>query len=180
MAKCVSDILGADGVSFNERAGPVATCTLHGANQWFGNTQAGGLGWCLPAALGFQLADRDRLTVCVLGDGAYMFANPVACHQVAEAYELPVLTVVLNNDSYDAVRQSTLEVYPKGVASKSNVMPMVPLAPTPDYCAIAGASRAWTRRVERAEDLPAALQDAVDVIRNEKRQALIDVVIAKG
>ena len=34
-----------------------------------------------------------------MGDGAYMFANPTVCHQVAEALGLPVIVVVLNNDA---------------------------------------------------------------------------------
>jgi hypothetical protein len=32
-----------------------------------------------------------------MGDGRYMFADPVACHQVAEAVRLPILVVVMNN-----------------------------------------------------------------------------------
>ena len=51
VAKCVSDIIG-DGVIFAERAGPLALYNVKGPNHWFGNTQAGGLGWALPAALG--------------------------------------------------------------------------------------------------------------------------------
>ena len=54
----------------------------------------GGLGWSFPTALGMQLADLDRLIVATMGDGSYMFANPVACHQIAEALELPILVLV--------------------------------------------------------------------------------------
>ena len=46
-----------------------------------------------------------------------MFANPMACHQVAAAQQLPVLTVVMNNGAWDAVRTSTLDVYPNGAAA---------------------------------------------------------------
>ncbi len=44
IAKCVSDILG-DGAVFAERGGPRPLYSVTGPNQWFGNTQAGGLGW---------------------------------------------------------------------------------------------------------------------------------------
>ena len=47
----------------------------------------------------------------VLGDGAYMFANPTACHYVAQMQNLPVLTVIYNNALYGAVRRATLEMY---------------------------------------------------------------------
>ena len=176
IAKCISDVLG-DGVVFAERGGPRPLYNVVGPNRWFGNTQAGGLGWGLPAALGFQLANRDRLTVCVIGDGSYMFANPIACHQVAAAQQLPILTIVLNNGSWDAVRISTLDIYPDGEAAKANQVPMVPFMPTPAYGDIAGASGCYAETIELAEDLPAALDRALKVIREEKRQVLLDVKI---
>ncbi|WP_040676396.1 thiamine pyrophosphate-requiring protein [Nitratireductor pacificus] len=175
VAHCVSEILGDDGIVFNERGAPSPFYTLKAGNRFFGNTPAGGLGWALPAALGAQLADRERLVVCVVGDGSYMFANPVACHQVAEAHGLPLLTVILNNGAWDAVRLSTLEVYPDGSASRANQTPLSSLSPSPDYTMVAAASRAWTRTVEEAADLPAVLAEAVKVIADERRQALVNV-----
>ena len=60
---------------FSERGGPLGLFELEGPNQWFGNTQAGGLGWGLPAALGYQLANRDKLVVCMIGDGQLYFCQ---------------------------------------------------------------------------------------------------------
>ena len=176
IARCISDVLG-DGTVFAERGGPLPLYDVKGPNQWFGNSQAGGLGWGLPAALGYQLANRDKLTVCVIGDGSYMFANPMACHQVAAAQKLPLLTIILNNGSWDAVRISTLDIYPDGEASKANHVPMVPFMPTPEYGAIAAASGCYAETVELAEDLPAALERVLKVIRDEKRQVLLDVKV---
>ncbi len=113
----------------------------------------------------------------MIGDGSYVFANPIACHQVAAAQRLPVLTVVLNNGSWDAVRISTLDIYPDGDAARANHVPMVPFAPTPAYGEIAGAAGCYAETVEMAEDIPAALERALKVIRDEKRQALLDVKV---
>ena len=176
IARCISEVLG-DGAVFAERGGPRPLYDVTGPNQWFGNTQAGGLGWGLPAALGYQLGNRDKLTVCVIGDGSYMFANPVACHQVAAAQRLPVLTVVLNNGSWDAVRISTLDIYPDGEAARANQVPMVPFMPVPAYGDIAGAAGCHAETVELAEDVPVALERALKVIRNERRQVLLDVKV---
>lgn len=176
IGKCVSDVLG-DGTIFAERGGPLPLCIVTRANQWFGNTQAGGLGWGLPAALGYQLANRDKLTVCMVWDGSYMFANPIACHQVAAAQQLPLLTIVLNNGSWDAVRIATLDIYPDGAASQANHVPMVPFTPIPSYGDIAAASGCYAETVDVAEDLPAALERALKVIREEKRQVLLDVKV---
>jgi len=177
VAGCISDILGDDGIVVNERGATALFYDLPEGNRFFGNAQSGGLGWALPAALGVQLADRDRLVVCTTGDGSYMFANPVACHQVAEAYDLPILTVVVNNQAWDAVRTSALAIFPDGAAAKANTMPMVPINNVPDFAMIARASRAHAVKVERAEDLPAALAEAVRIIREEKRQVLLDVTV---
>lgn len=149
------------------------------ADQFFQNPISGGLGWGLPAALGVQLADRERLVLATVGDGSYMFANPVACHQIAEAHDLPILMVVFNNGIWGAVRGSTLGLYPQGHAARANVMPITSLDPLPDFCKIAKASRGWSARVETAGELDAALAEAVRVIREERRQALIMVRVAR-
>jgi acetolactate synthase I/II/III large subunit len=146
--------------------------------QFLNHPISGGLGWALPAALGAQLADRSSLTVATVGDGSYMFANPVACHQIAEALQLPVLTIVFNNGIWNAVKRSTLDVFPDGFAAKSNLMPVTSLQPLPDFCKVAEASRGFAQRVENGADLPKALRRAIDVIKTEKRQALIEVVVA--
>ncbi len=177
VSRCVSDVLG-DGIVFSELGVTPAAMALERPGQYFAHALSGGLGWALPAALGAQLADRDRLVIATMGDGSYQFANPVSCHQVAEAQGLPVLTVVLNNGIWNAVRRSTLAIYGDGHAARANRMPVTSLQPSPDYAKVAEASRGFGLRVERGEDLPKALARAVDVVRRERRHALLDVAVA--
>jgi acetolactate synthase-1/2/3 large subunit len=125
-----------------------------------------------------QLADPERLVIATMGDGSYMFANPVACHQIAEALEIPLLIVILNNLEWGAVRQSVLGIYPDGYASKTNAMPLTSLQPSPDFTKVAQASRAWTARVDTAGELPGALAAAIDHITTERRHALVEVRVA--
>ena len=73
------------------------------------------------------------------------------------------------------MRRAARNVYPEGSATKMNTMPLTSLEPSPDFCAIAEASRGWSERVENGEDLPGALARAVDIIKNEKRSALLEV-----
>ncbi len=178
MSRCLSQAMDDRAVVFSELGVVPNIMKVTGPNRIFNNPHSGGLGWGLPAALGAQLADRDRLCIACVGDGSYMFANPVACHQIAEALRLPVLTIVKNNGIWNAVRRSVVKSYPDGAAIKANKMPLVSLEPAPDYLQIAGASRAYTERVEHGHDLPAALARAITVIRNEKRQALLELKIA--
>ncbi|MDQ0314555.1 thiamine pyrophosphate-requiring protein [Amorphus orientalis] len=178
MSRCLSDALDDTAVVFGELGFVPGSMTLAGANRAFNPPHSGGLGWALPAALGAQLADRTRMVVACIGDGSYIFANPVACHQIAEALELPILTIIKNNGMWNAVRRSVINSYPQGAAARANAMPLTSLEPAPDYLKVAEASRAYTERVENGQDLPAALARAMAVIRDERRQAVLDVRVA--
>ncbi|MGV2068557.1 thiamine pyrophosphate-requiring protein [Agrobacterium sp. 22-226-1] len=179
VSTCLSRAIeGMDAAVFSELGAPLEELTLHSADTWFQEPHSGGLGWCFPAALGMKLAQPDRLIVATMGDGSYMFSNPVACHQIAEAAEIPLLVLVLNNSEWGAVRQSVLGVYPDGYASKANTMPLVSLTPTPDFTKVAAASRAWTARVDRAEELDAVLAAAIEQVTTHKTQALVEIRIA--
>lgn len=67
------------------------------------NCGGGGLGWSGGGALGIKLA-RDHESygsgkfVCqIVGDGTYMFSVPSTVAWVSKRYDIPVLTIVLNN-----------------------------------------------------------------------------------
>jgi acetolactate synthase-1/2/3 large subunit len=157
---------------------PLEPLTLGSHQAWYQEPHSGGLGWCFPCALGMQLAGPDRLIVATMGDGSYMFSNPVACHQIAEALNLPVLVLVLNNSEWGAVRRSVLGVYPDGFASKTNKMPLVSLEPTPDFTKVAQASRAFTLKVEKGDELQSALRLAIGHVRQNRTQALVEIRVA--
>lgn len=178
LSHCLSEIIDEDSMLFSELGAVPGMMQMKGPNQLFNSPHSGGLGWGLPAALGAQLADRDRLVIAAIGDGSYMFANPVACHQIAEALQLPILTIVKNNGIWNAVRRSVVGAYPDGAAAKANEMPLTSLQPQPDFCMIAAASRAHVETVKHGRDLKAALERALKVIREEKRQVLLDVRVA--
>ncbi|MBV0912076.1 thiamine pyrophosphate-requiring protein [Anianabacter salinae] len=166
---------GRDASVFSELGTMLGMMAREDHRSFFQEPHSGGLGWSLPASLGAQLADRDRLCVATMGDGSYMFANPTVCHQIAEALELPVLICVLNNEEWGAVRKSVKELYPNGYAARANRMPLTSLSPSPDFTLTAQASRAWTRVVRDAHDVDAALAEAIRVVTVEKRHALLEV-----
>lgn len=178
LSHCLSEVMDDDAVIFSELGLVPGAMRLKGPNRLFSNPHSGGLGWALPAALGAQLARPGKLTIAAMGDGSYIFANPVACHQIAEALRLPVLIVVKNNAMWNAVRRSVVLAYPDGAAARANEMPLTGLAPVPDFASVARASRAHAERVETAEALPKVLARALAVIRGEGRAALLDVRVA--
>ena len=160
---------------FSELGTMLGTITREDHKSWFQEPHSGGLGWSFPTALGAQLAEPDRVCVATMGDGSYMFSNPTACHQIAEALELPVLIVILNNEEWGAVRASVSGLYPNGFASRANEMPLTALKPSPDFTNVAAASRAWARKVTDPEELPKVIEQALRVVRENRRVALLDV-----
>ncbi|MCO6381519.1 thiamine pyrophosphate-requiring protein [Oceanicola sp. 502str15] len=82
-------------------------------------TAGGGLGASGGMALGYKLARPERMLVQIVGDGAFYYNCPASMLAVARQYELPVLTVVLDNAGWSAVKESTLRVYPDGASHAS-------------------------------------------------------------
>jgi acetolactate synthase-1/2/3 large subunit len=170
-------LAGREATVLSELGCPMAPMTLSHHQAWYQEPHSGGLGWSFPAALGMQLARRERLVVATMGDGSYMFANPVACHQIAEALDLPILVLIVNNAEWGAVRQSVLGLYPDGYAAKTNRMPLTALSPVPDFVKVAEASRAYARRVTDGADLAGALAGAIEHIETKRTLALLDVAV---
>lgn len=63
---------------------------------------SGGLGWGLPAAVGVSLANPEKRTICVVGDGSVMYS--LQAIWTAAQHDLPVTFVVVNNQGYGALR----------------------------------------------------------------------------
>jgi len=133
------------------------------------------LGWHGGAAIGAKLACPDRLVVALSGDGSYMFSVPSSVHWMARKYQTPFLQIIYNNGGWRSPKMSTLAVHPDGYASRANEIG-VEFDPAPDHAAIAAAAGgAFARKVERPDEMEAAIVEALRVVREEKRCAVLDV-----
>jgi acetolactate synthase-1/2/3 large subunit len=171
---CLRDVIDDDTKVISEYSFRQEYCPLRTPGSLFAVSMAGGLGWGLGASLGVKLAAPDSLVVSVLGDGAYMFANPTACHYTAQVRNLPVMTIIYNNALYGAVRHATLDMYGHGVASEADGRLMADL-PAAAFEKIVTAHDGHAERVDKPADLPAAFQRAAAAVRGG-RQALVNVV----
>jgi acetolactate synthase-1/2/3 large subunit len=176
LSRCIGEAVGDDAIIVNEYPLRLDHCDRTRPGSYFGSSPAGGLGWGFGAALGVRLAARDRLVVATLGDGAYVFANPTACHWAAAAHDLPILVIVFNNSRYAAVRNATLGMYGEGAAARGEGELLADLAPSPAFEMLVEASGGWGMRVEQPAALPSALARAIEVVTREKRQALVNVI----
>lgn len=160
------------------------------------NCGGGGLGWSGGGALGIKLASDYYSTsppsfknnsssgkfVCqVVGDGTFLFSVPGSVYWIAQRYNIPVLTVVLNNKGWNAPRRSMLLVHPEGEGSKvDNKALNISFEPTPDFSGIAKAAaggKCWAGCVRTLRELLDKLPEAVAAVRDQGICAVLEVKI---
>ncbi|HEV8680896.1 MAG TPA: thiamine pyrophosphate-requiring protein [Stellaceae bacterium] len=180
VSACLAEARDSDSAIVNEYTLLPEHCPSVRPGSFFGSSPAAGLGWGAGAALGVKLAEPDRQVIAVLGDGSYLFSNPVAVHHAAALHRLPVLFVIVNNAMWGAVRRATLGMYPQGEASRSNRPPFIDLDELPAFEQVCTAAGGYGERVEDPAELPAALQRALHAVNVEKRQALLNVICQGG
>ena len=176
LSHCLNAAKPDDAVVVNEYWAMRQHLHFNSPGSYFSLPPAGGLGWALPAALGIAMAQPERTVIATLGDGAYIFCNPSACHQVAAAYALPVLTIVCNNGKWGAVEQATLGMYRSASSGQHASVPLSHLSPSPAFEKYCEASGGYGEKVTARDALPAALARALKVVREERRQALLNVI----
>jgi acetolactate synthase-1/2/3 large subunit len=179
LSRCVGDVLDDRTIVVNEYDLDIAQTRMRTPGSYFSQSPASGLGWGLGAALGAKLAAPDKTVICCVGDGAYIFGTPTAAHWTARAHNLPVLNIVFNNRAWNAVKRSVTSHAPQGWAARSASMPLSELDPAPDYEGIARACGNWAERVEDPTVLPEMLRQALRVVREDKRPALLNVICKK-
>jgi acetolactate synthase-1/2/3 large subunit len=179
VSKCVGDLVEDQTILVDEYDFDPTQGCFRVPRSYFGSSPAGGLGWGMGAALGAKLAAPDKTVICCVGDGAYIFSAPTAAHFVSRAYNLPALFVIFNNRAWNAVKRAVQSHAPEGVAATSGRMPLSDLDPAPDYELVCRASGGHAERVEDPAALPDALARALKVVRDEKRQALLNVICKK-
>ncbi|MGA7386565.1 MAG: thiamine pyrophosphate-requiring protein [Pseudolabrys sp.] len=175
-SRVISETVGKDAIIISEYPLRPDHCAREKPGTFFALGPAGGLGWGLGAALGAKLAAPDEFIVATVGDGAYMFANPMVGHWVSAIHNLPILTIVFNNSRYGAVRRATLSMFKDGAAGENDGRTLADLDPSPPFEEMARAQGAHAERVEKPAELPDALARARIAVVNERKQALLNVI----
>lgn len=118
--------------------------------QGFYTCASGGLGHSLPAAVGVAMARSGERVIGLFGDGAMMYS--IQALWSAAQLELPLATVVVNNGGYAALDQFAGHFgLTKAVGTS---------LPGLDFVALARAQGCDGLRVERSDELHAALDAA--------------------
>jgi acetolactate synthase I/II/III large subunit len=135
----------------------------------------GGLGFSAGTALGIKLAQAKNRVIHFVGDGSFYFSNPSSVYAVANQYGLPILTVLLDNGGWSAVKESTLRMYPQGEAKSTNQFAS-DLGYSTDFAAIAEAAGAHGERLTDPEQVEAAIERCLAAL-DAGRSALLHVRI---
>ena len=116
----------------------------------FHTCASGGLGHGLPAAVGVALGRPGRKVIGLLGDGSAMYS--IQGLWTAAEFALPVVFIIINNHSYYGLVEF----------GRHFNLPEVPGTQLPhlDFCALARGHGVQAQRVERCEELDAALASA--------------------
>jgi len=178
LSKCIGDVVDDNTIIANETITSKLAETIHlnRPGSMFNTPLAGHLGWGLGAAIGMKLGAPEATVIAAEGDGSYMFCAPTACHFTAQKYRIPFLTVIYNNQVWNASLNAARGLYPDGVAAKTRNFPGTDLSPSPSFEFTAQACGAYAARVEDPGELPDAIAKALKVVKQERRQALLNVV----
>jgi len=131
----------------------------------------GGLGFSGAMALGVKLARPESTVVQFVGDGGFYFCNPAAVYSVSRQYNLPILSVVMDNSGWAAVKEATLRMYPDGEA-KTNRDYQALLAPEMNFGKVAEAAGGYGELVSDPADVPAAVERCLKEVRGGRSAVL--------
>ena len=179
LSRAIGEVVDDRTIVVNEYDLDATQCTFTRPGSYFAAPPSGGLGWGLGAALGAKLAAPDHNVICCVGDGAYIFGSPTASHFVSRAYNLPVLFVVFNNRTWNAVKRAVQTYARDGWAVRTDTMPLTALEPAPDYELICQASGGHGEKIEDPAALPDALRRGLRIVQDEKRQVVLNVICKK-
>jgi acetolactate synthase-1/2/3 large subunit len=128
---------------------------------WLDPGSLGCIGVGTPFGIAASLACPQRTTAVVTGDGAFGF-NAMEV-DTAVRHRAPLLVVVANNGAWQIEVHDQQETHGRVVGTRLQYA---------DHAAMARAFGMHAERVERADDLPAAIERAL-----ARRPALLDVVV---
>jgi thiamine pyrophosphate-dependent acetolactate synthase large subunit-like protein len=147
------------------------------AKKKIGRTEGRALGWGTGAATGVKLAMPNRQVVSFQGDGGFLFGQTDSLWTQSR-YDIPVLTVITNNRSYEETRWQIMGeagvsgIGPAGKAGRDYVSYLGD--PDVDFTKLAAAYNINGAIVENTDQLKPAIERAIRTLR-DGRPFMLDV-----
>ena len=141
-------------------------------NAWLNSGGAGTMGYSVPAAMGAKVAEPDRHVWAIDGDGCFQMTNQELA--TCSINNIPIKVAIINNSSLGMVRQWQSLFY-DGRYSHTDLNTGHGTVRIPDFVKLAEAYGCLAIRVEREEDVDAAIKTALET---NDRPVVIDFVVS--
>ncbi|GAA3008706.1 acetolactate synthase large subunit [Microbacterium aurantiacum] len=141
-------------------------------NAWLNSGGAGTMGYAVPAAMGAKVAEPERTVWAIDGDGCFQMTNQELA--TCAINNIPIKVAIINNSSLGMVRQWQTLFY-DGRYSHTNLNTGHGSIRIPDFVKLAEAYGCLAIRVEKEEDVDAAIKTALET---NDRPVVIDFVVS--
>jgi len=141
-------------------------------NAWLNSGGAGTMGYAVPAAMGAKVAEPDRVVWAIDGDGCFQMTNQELA--TCAINNIPIKVAIINNSSLGMVRQWQTLFY-DGRHSHTDLNTGHGTVRIPDFVKLAEAYGCLALRVEKEEDVDAAIKTALET---NDRPVVIDFVVS--
>ncbi|GAA1991628.1 acetolactate synthase large subunit [Microbacterium pumilum] len=141
-------------------------------NSWLNSGGAGTMGYAVPAAMGAKVAEPHRHVWAIDGDGCFQMTNQELA--TCTINNIPIKVAIINNSSLGMVRQWQTLFY-DGRYSHTSLNTGHGTMRVPDFVKLAEAYGCLAIRVEKEEDVDAAIKLALET---NDRPVVIDFVVS--
>ena len=141
-------------------------------NSWLNSGGAGTMGYSVPAAMGAKVAEPERVVWAIDGDGCFQMTNQELATCVIN--DIPIKVAIINNSSLGMVRQWQTLFF-DGRHSNTDLNTGHGTRRIPDFVKLAEAYGCLAIRVEKEDEIDAAIQLALDT---NDRPVVIDFVVS--
>ncbi|MCT1365021.1 MULTISPECIES: acetolactate synthase large subunit [Microbacterium] len=141
-------------------------------NAWLNSGGAGTMGYSVPAAMGAKVAEPERQVWAIDGDGCFQMTNQELA--TCAINNIPIKVAIINNSSLGMVRQWQTLFY-DGRHSNTDLNTGHGTIRIPDFVKLAEAYGCLAIRVEKEEEVDAAIQLALET---NDRPVVIDFVVS--
>ena len=142
-------------------------------NSWLNSGGAGTMGYSVPAAMGAKVAQPERLVWAIDGDGCFQMTNQELA--TCTINNIPIKVAIINNSSLGMVRQWQTLFY-NSRYSNTDLNTGTDTIMVPDFVKLAEAYGCLGIRVEKEEDVDAAIKLAMET---NDRPVVIDFIVGR-
>jgi acetolactate synthase-1/2/3 large subunit len=142
-------------------------------NSWLNSGGAGTMGYSVPAAMGAKVGQPDRLVWAIDGDGCFQMTNQELA--TCTINNIPIKVAIINNSSLGMVRQWQTLFYNERY-SNTDLHTGTDALMVPDFVKLADAYGCLGIRVEKEEEIDAAIKLAIET---NDRPVVIDFIVSR-